>query len=72
MDVETTNGGVELVVPEGFNADLETGTVNGGIDIDFPITVQGRIGRRINTTLGAGGPLVRVMTTNGGVTISSR
>ena len=72
LDAETTNGGIELYVPEGYSAELETGTVNGGIDIDFPVTVQGRIGRRLRTTLGSGGPLVRVVTTNGGVSITSR
>jgi len=69
LDVETTNGGISLTVPEAYSALLETGTVNGGIDIDFPVTVQGRIGRRISTTLGEGGPTVRVVTTNGGVEI---
>lgn len=69
LDVETRNGGVTLVVPESYSARLETGTVNGGIDIDFPITVQGRIGRRLSTTLGEGGPTVRAVTTNGGVEI---
>lgn len=72
LDAETTNGGVELIVPRGYSADLETGTVNGGIDIDFPVTVSGRIGRRLNTTLGDGGPPIRVVTTNGGVKIRSR
>jgi hypothetical protein len=42
------------------------------MNIDFPITVQGLIGKRIQTQLGAGGPLVRVVTTNGGVRISER
>lgn len=69
LDVQTTNGGVKLAVPSDYSADLETGTVNGGIEIDFPITVQGRIGRRLSTTLGDGGPLVRATTTNGGVRI---
>jgi hypothetical protein len=32
--------------------------------------VQGRIGREFETTLGDGGPLVRVKTTNGGVRVS--
>jgi len=34
--------------------------------------VQGRINRSLTTELGQGGPLVRVMTTNGGVTIRKR
>lgn len=72
LDLETTNGGVTLDIPRGFNAQLETGTVNGGMDIDFPITVQGTLGRRIHTTLGSGGPLVRATTTNGGVRIRQR
>lgn len=69
LDVETTNGGVTLRVPEGYSAELETGTVNGGFDLDFPITVQGRLGRRLATTLGEGGPQIRALTTNGGVRI---
>jgi hypothetical protein len=69
LDLETTNGGVTLEIPRGFNAQLETGTVNGGMNIDFPITVQGTIGRRITTKLGNGGPRVRATTTNGGVRI---
>ena len=69
LDLETTNGSVVLDVPRGYNAQLETGTVNGGMSIDFPITVQGSIGRRITTKLGTGGPRIRAMTTNGGVRI---
>lgn len=69
LDVETTNGGVVLAIPEGYSAELETGTVNGGFTFDVPVTVQGRIGRRFRTTLGDGGAPVRVTTTNGGVKI---
>jgi DUF4097 and DUF4098 domain-containing protein YvlB len=69
LDVRTTNGGVTMSIPRDYSARLETGTVNGGMQIDFPITVQGSIGRRISTQLGSGGPLVRVTTTNGGVRI---
>lgn len=72
LDLQTTNGGVGLEIPRGYNAELETGTVNGGMNIDFPITVQGFIGRRITTKLGAGGPRVRATTTNGGVRIRER
>jgi hypothetical protein len=70
LDLETTNGAVRLRIPEDYSARLETGTVNGGIDIDFPVTVTGRIGREFSTTLGDGGPLVRAETTNGQVRIS--
>jgi len=69
LDAVTTNGGVTVRIPDGYSAHLETGTVNGGIDIDFPVTVQGRIGRRVTTDLGRGGATIRVTTTNGGVVI---
>ena len=72
LDVRTSNGGVEVLVPANYNARLETGTVNGGMNIGFPVTVQGRLNRRLTTTLGDGGPLVRVTTTNGGVTLRRR
>jgi hypothetical protein len=69
LDVETTNGGVKLLVPSSYNARLETGTVNGGIEVDFPITVEGKLGRELSVDLGSGGQTLRVMTTNGGVRI---
>jgi hypothetical protein len=72
MDVETTNGGITLLIPDDYSAELVTGTTNGGIDIGFPVTVQGRIGRQLRTTLGDGGPTIRAVTTNGGVHISRR
>jgi DUF4097 and DUF4098 domain-containing protein YvlB len=70
LDLRTTNGGVTLRLPRNYNALLETGTTNGGMRVDFPVTLQGNIGRRISTRLGAGGPLVRVITMNGGVRVS--
>jgi Putative adhesin len=72
LDVETHNGGIRLTLPKGFSAELEAGTTHGGVSIDFPVTVQGRLGRHITTTLGSGGPKIRAMTTNGGVTIRQR
>ena len=72
LDTETVNGGVDLTIPRGYSAELVTGTVNGGIDIDFPVTVSGRIGRQLRTTLGDGGPTIRAVTTNGGVRVTRR
>ena len=58
---------MRLRLPEQYSARIDAGTVNGGINVDFPVTVQGRIDRELNTTIGAGGPLIRVRTHNGGV-----
>jgi len=70
LHADTTNGGIDLRVPEHYNAHLETGTVNGGINIDFPVTVQGTIKNHLNTDLGNGGSTVHVQTVNGGITVS--
>jgi hypothetical protein len=72
LDLRTTNGPVNLEIPDGYSARLETGTVNGGMRIDFPVTLQGMIGRRITTQLGGGGPPIRAITTNGPVEIHRR
>jgi DUF4097 and DUF4098 domain-containing protein YvlB len=69
LDLQTQNGPVTLRIAEGYNAHLETGTVNGPMRIDFPVTVQGRITKRIALDLGSGGPTVRAVTTNGPVTV---
>jgi hypothetical protein len=70
LDAETQNGPMVLYVPEGYNAQLETGTTNGPMSIDFPITVMGRaLEKRITTTLGDGGPTIRARTQNGPLTI---
>jgi len=72
LNVETSNGGVRMSIPAHYNAHLETGTVNGSINIDFPVTMQGRIGRSVSTDLGSGGPTLRVKTSNGGVKITTK
>jgi hypothetical protein len=59
-------------LPSEYNAHLETATVNGGMQIDFPVTVRGKIGRRLSIDLGGGGRTVRAVTTNGGVVIKRR
>jgi hypothetical protein len=69
LDLQTQNGPVNLTIPEGYNAHLETGTVNGPMRIDFPVTVQGQINRRLSLDLGKGGPPIRVVTTNGPVVV---
>jgi hypothetical protein len=59
---------VIMSVPENYSANLQTGTVNGSVNTDFPVTLQGgRINKQIALSLGSGGAMVKAMTTNGGV-----
>lgn len=72
LDVQTRNGGVRLSLPSGYSARLDAGTTNGGIRCDFPVTVQGTIGKELSGDLGHGGVPLKVRTTNGGVQIVRR
>ena len=70
LEARTTNGGVTIAMPENYSAHIQTETVNGAIDSDFPftVTVQGRIRpRNLDFNVGSGGPLIHVTTKNGGV-----
>ncbi|HEU4720800.1 MAG TPA: DUF4097 family beta strand repeat-containing protein [Gemmatimonadaceae bacterium] len=72
LEAETRNGSVRLAVPEPYAALLETGTVNGSIRTDIPVTLSGRISRQLSIPLGGGGRTIRATTTNGSVTITRR
>ncbi len=69
LDVKTTNGGLSVSVPENYSAHLETGTVNGGLNISPSIAEVSRETKRLSVNLGAGGTNLRIYTTNGGVSI---
>ena len=69
LDVETRNGGVRLTLPADYSAELETGTVHGRVNIDFPVTIHPGRQRLFTATLGSGGPKVRAITTNGNVAV---
>ncbi|MEZ5344895.1 MAG: DUF4097 family beta strand repeat-containing protein [Pyrinomonadaceae bacterium] len=77
LNVETTNGGVKLSLPSNFAADIETGTVNGGLKSDFEeLQVEKKdrsYGRnnKVSASINGGGPKIRVVTTNGGVKIGT-
>jgi hypothetical protein len=70
FEARTKNGGVTIALPENYSAHIQTGTVNGAIDSDFPVslTVQGRVRpQNLDFSVGSGGPLIHVSTMNGGV-----
>jgi hypothetical protein len=77
LDVQTSNGGVHLSMPDNYAANFEAGTVNGGFSSDVAglNTEKDERGRsrstKITTSLNGGGAPIRVTTTNGGIHISS-
>jgi hypothetical protein len=74
LDAETRNGPISISIPSNYSAVLETGTVHGPFETEIPLQVRiepGESSRRFRVELGSGGPLVRVVTTNGPVSIES-
>lgn len=74
LDAETRNGPIHLEIPDGYSAELETGTRNGPFRSDVALTLPpGTYGREnLRVRLGSGGAPVRVVTTNGPVEIDRR
>jgi len=70
LHLATTNGSVNLKLPENVSANVEASTVNGSIRTDFPITVSGDIGKHLTFKLGAGGRAIEARTTNGSIHIT--
>lgn len=68
----STNGGVSLQTPDHYSAHLIAATVNGGISINFPITLHGSLSHELDTQIGQGGPTIRLETTNGGISIDRK
>jgi len=72
LDASTQNGPVDFELPANYSALIETGTINGPKTIDYELHLR-RLGHgHINTTLGSGGPPVRVVTDNGPFRMASR
>lgn len=71
LDAQAENGPVTLALPADYSARLVTGTIHGPRAFDYAID-QGRARAWITTTLGKGGPPVRVVTTNGPFAIQER
>lgn len=68
LSFSSVNGGVTVVLPSGVGADVTASTVNGSIDTDFPLTVQGRFSaKRLRGTIGAGGRELKLDTVNGSI-----
>jgi hypothetical protein len=59
-------------MPETYSARFEASTTNGRVHLDMPGVKTDRDTRQVASTLGSGGPLVRLVTTNGGVHVGRK
>jgi len=71
-NISTGDGSVTLALPDGFGAELDAHTGDGGIHMqNFELSnVTGRLGRdTVRGRIGAGGSTVRVRTGDGSITL---
>jgi hypothetical protein len=62
--------GIQVTLPENVRADLEANTTNGSVTSELPLSLQGEISkRRMEGKINGGGPLLKLRTTNGGISI---
>ena len=71
LDAETENGPLHVALAADYSARFVTGSINGPLAFDYAIGSRRR-SAWITTTLGQGGPPVRVVTTNGPFHIEER
>jgi hypothetical protein len=66
----TSNNGITLHLPGEVNARLSAGTSNASITTDFEMRLRGEIAKHhIEGTIGNGGPLIELSTSNGAIRI---
>jgi Toastrack DUF4097 len=73
ISCRTTNGAISLTLPEGASAQISASVTNGTIrtsKLDLRTTESSR--RRLDASLGVGGPLIHLQTTNGLIEITGK
>lgn len=68
LDFETVNGSITVEMPASAGARVKASTVNGGMETDFPLTIQGKFSnRKMEGTIGDGGRDLNLETVNGSI-----
>jgi DUF4097 and DUF4098 domain-containing protein YvlB len=71
--VKTTNGEIEVVVPASGKATIAARVSNGAVEVEgLELQTTEKTYRRLDATLGGGGPEIRLETTNGLIRIVGR
>ena len=73
LELTTVNGSVKVELPASANTDVKGGTVNGSIESDFGLPVEGKWGpKKVSGKIGAGGRLLNVNSVNGSLQLRKR
>jgi len=68
LRVNTNNGSITVRLPAAINAHILARTSNSSITTDFDVRMQGEMNRNhLDATIGAGGPLLDLSTSNGSI-----
>lgn len=69
----TSNGGITVRLPERLNARVVARTSNSRITSDFELQMRGEIGKNhVDATIGSGGPVIDLSTSNGSIRLAKR
>ncbi len=67
-DVSTSDGAVEVALPQDFKASLDASSGDGRITLNLPVQVQGEVSKsHVHGTLNGGGPSFRIHSSDGSV-----
>jgi DUF4097 and DUF4098 domain-containing protein YvlB len=70
ISVSTSNSSITVRLPDGANARLRASTSNSSITTDFEVTASGTISKtRLEGSIGSGGPVVDLRSSNGAIRI---
>ncbi len=67
--VTTSDGSITFAAPPNLSAQVETSTDDGSLNLHLPITAQGKVGKSLRGTVGAGEGRVTLKTDDGSITI---
>jgi len=73
IDLNTTNGAIEISLSPDVKADVTASTVNGSIRTEFTLTVKGKLlKKQVRGGINGGGGMIDLATVNGSITINQR
>ncbi len=67
--VSTSDGSITFAAPQGLSAVVEASTNDGSIHTALPITVEGKVGKSLRGTIGAGEGRLILKTHDGSITL---